>query len=255
MSATERRNYFFTAQWILFTYTNILPEEYSKLITSHIFAPHYRGEHISLFLIILQPRQGSDGCLICQHSLNTNIIPFIWQNKCIIITIYDSPALITITDLFNVRMCTQTSQTKPPQIILKAVMCCSSQRGTKPGSRSSTAPRARGSSGLSAPGLWLSSVDSLPPQSWDHWECRPSSPGCSPLSGWCCMHAFLEMSDSPNLMCKNNVNPKIKFKVASSCCFGGSELLIANWRLWQKSDSNMSLQLFFIGVISFLNGE
>lgn len=202
MSATERRNYFFTAQWILFTYTNILPEEYSKLITSHIFAPHYRGEHISLFLIILQPRQGSDGCLICQHSLNTNIIIFIWQNKCIV-TIYDSPAFVNITDLFNVRMCVQ--------IILKAVMCCPSQRGIKPGSRSSTAPRARGSSGLSAPGLWLSSVDSSPPQSWDHWECTPSSPGCSPLSGWCCMHAVLEMSDSPTLMFKNS-QPKNKIQ-------------------------------------------
>lgn len=77
--------------------------------------------------------------------------------------------------------------TRPDHVI-------SSQYRTTPDSHSSTASRAQGLSGLSAPGLWLSSVDSLAPQSWGHWECRSSLPGCSLLSGWCCTHAFSVMS-------------------------------------------------------------
>lgn len=57
--------------------TNILPEENSELITSRTFAPHYSREHISLFLFTLQSSPGSTGCLICQHSLNTNVLLFI----------------------------------------------------------------------------------------------------------------------------------------------------------------------------------
>lgn len=110
--------------------------------------------------------------------------------------------------------------------------CCSSQCGATPGSRSSTAPRARGSFGLSAPGLWLSSAGSLSPQSWDRWECRPSFPGCSLLSGWYCTHAFLEMSYNPTLN-KNSQPRKIQndndIVIQIIVSFSHSELLIAEY--------------------------
>lgn len=110
------------------------------------------------------------------------------------------------------------------------IMCWSS-----PGSRSSTGPRAPGSSGQSAPGPWLSSVGSSSWPSWDHWECRPSSPGCILLSGWCCMRVFSEMSCNPHL-----VGPPPKYKKAKAKQFAqGLYLLEARGNVTKKHTNDV----------------
>lgn len=60
------------------------------------------------------------------------------------------------------------------------------ESGFTPESHSSTGPRALGSSGQWAPGLWFSSVGSWGPRSSGRWEWWFSLLGWSPLSGWCC---------------------------------------------------------------------
>lgn len=158
----------------------MLSEEYSKLIISHIFSPHHWEERVRLFLMMLQSRRGSDGSLICRHCLNMKI------NS-------------QFDDIWNVWapawMQTESETTDFTSWTRWFFECL-----IKPDSRSSTASRAQGSSGRSAPGLWLSSAGSSPPQSWDHWRCRPSLPGCSRLSGWCCKLVFSETSYNQTLV-------------------------------------------------------